>query len=305
MILGLLILFTIATILVVGGYLLIVCWNIRHPERQTAGWALAHHWPPDPNELELPFEEWTLDAPDGVRLPVWDIPSDGTPEERDDEPVLVVLHGWGRSRIDSLARIHRLLTEPPGGRRGFRTLIPELRGHGDASKGPTTLGAREVEDIISLLETVRGHPVILLGHSLGAVIALHVAAARPDQVRSVIALAPYDRVSTPFDGYLTRRDYPGGPLARALGGMVGLLGCRMRNTIDVVRDSPVPTAIMVGARDTTCPPQVVRAIAEASPSATFEELPEAAHSNHHRTDPARMTALLTEALERTSDPRQS
>ena len=52
-----------------------------------------------------------------------------------------------------------------------------------------------------------------------AVIALHVAAAHPDQVRSVIALAPYDRVSTPFDGYLTRRDYPGGPLARALGGM--------------------------------------------------------------------------------------
>ena len=93
-IIGLLILLTLATTLVVGGYLAIVYRNIRHPARQTAGWALAHQWPPAPDEIKLPYTEWILDASDGVRLPVWDIPSEQASADTNGEPVLVVLHGW-------------------------------------------------------------------------------------------------------------------------------------------------------------------------------------------------------------------
>jgi len=294
---GLLILLGLATMIVVGGYLIVVYRMIRRPRRQTAGWALAHGWASTPAEVGLPFEEWTLDTMDGASLPIWDIPADPDGRAAEKTPVLVVLHGWGRSRIDSLGRVHELLRTPPGGTRRFRTLLPDLRGHGDASAGPTTLGALETGDIHRLVEHVDEHPVILLGHSLGAVIAINVATSGAPSVCSVIAIAPYDRISTPFDGYLRRRDYPGGPLARLLGLMVDLRGCRMPDTEVILRSCDTRTRFVAGGLDRTCPPGIVERLAAACPSGTFRVVPEAAHSNHHLVDPAGFRDVLVEALD--------
>ena len=56
-ILGLLLLFSIATILAVGGYVLIAAREIRNPVRHSTGWALAKNFPASPNEVQLNFEK--------------------------------------------------------------------------------------------------------------------------------------------------------------------------------------------------------------------------------------------------------
>ncbi len=301
MLLGFLSLLLFATIIILVGYITIVSWEISHPSRITAGWALAHHWTACPADLGLPFEEWSLDRPDGMMLPVWDIPpDDAAPARSKDAPPInvVVLHGWGRSRIDSLARITSLLKAPPGGCRNFRTIIPELRGHGDAPPGATTLGARDVEDIHELLQRLGDGPVILIGHSLGAVIALHVAAMDADRGRigSVIALAPYDRLTTPFTGYLRSREYPAGPLAGGMMLLLRLFGRNLPDTQDVAGRIKARVDVVVGLDDRVIPPPVGRMISDRIEASRFHEMPGTSHSNHHRKDPELVSRLLDEAL---------
>jgi pimeloyl-ACP methyl ester carboxylesterase len=296
--LGLFILLGVATVLILVGYVVVVSWEVRHPARQTAGWALAHQRPSSPSDFDLPFTEWSVDRPDGTVLPVWEIPADPTSDREDAAltPVVVVLHGWSRSRIDSLCRVQQLLKDPSGGARAFRTIIPELRGHGDASAGPTTLGTKELEDLDALLEQVGSDRVILLGHSLGAVLTIHLATRHPAQIRSVIALAPYDRLSTPFDGYLRSQNYPAGFLARVIEQALRLFGVRVRNTIDVAPGVTMPLQVLVGSEDRVCPQAIARRICDAAPHSSFHLMPETGHSNHHVSDPETLENALGEAL---------
>jgi pimeloyl-ACP methyl ester carboxylesterase len=301
MLIGFFSLVLFATIIILVGYIAVVSWEISHPRRITAGWALAHHWAACPADLGLPFEEWSLDRPGATVLPVWDIPPEGPrPIESEEEPpiTVVVLHGWGRSRIDSLARVGALLKDPPGGSRNFRTILPELRGHGDASTGATTLGSRDVEDVQELLKRLGDGPVVLIGHSLGAVIALHVAAmdANEGRVRAVIALAPYDRLTTPFNGYLRSREYPAGPLAGCMMCLLRMFGRNLPDTNEVVDRIKARVDVVVGADDQVIPPSVGRSIADQIPSSRFHDMPEVGHSNHHRKDPELISRLLGDAL---------
>lgn len=66
----------------------------------------------------------------------------------------------------------------------FRTLAPDLRGHGSAPRTPTYRLADFAADAIALLE--QQGPAHLVGHSLGAAIAWIVAAERPDLVRRLV-----------------------------------------------------------------------------------------------------------------------
>ena len=301
MLIGFFTLLLIATAIILVGYITVVAWEISHPARITAGWALAHQWAACPGDLELPFEEWSLERPGGIDIPVWEIPpANPTSAVSPEQPpvTVVVLHGWGRSRIDSLARVRDLLEDPPGGIRSFRTILPELRGHGDASSGATTLGSRDIEDVNELLGRLGTGPVVLIGHSLGAVIALHVAAVDANQgrVRAVIALAPYDRLTTPFNGYLRSRGYPGGPLAGCMMVLLRLFGRNLPDTDTVGDRITAEVDVVSGSDDRVIPPSVGRSIADGIASARYHELPQVGHSNHHRKDPELMRNLLGDAL---------
>ena len=76
----------------------------------------------------------------------------------------------------------------------LRILAPDLRGHG-ATRLPTNgLGRKgwqdHRDDLVCLLETLDGPPVVLAGHSMGATSAILAAAERPAQVSQVVALDP-------------------------------------------------------------------------------------------------------------------
>lgn len=100
-----------------------------------------------------------------------------------DSPPVVFLHGMTTGRAFwSPARI-----EPRGQQ---RALAFDARGHGDSARAPSYRYTEFGDDAVSFLEGVCGEPAILVGHSLGAMIAVHAAAARPDLVVGVVLIDP-------------------------------------------------------------------------------------------------------------------
>jgi pimeloyl-ACP methyl ester carboxylesterase len=124
-------------------------------------------------------------AADGVALHGWLIRSRGEAPSRG---LVVCAHGmW-----DSCARlmdIGEALT-----RAGFDVLLPDLRTHGQSGGAYLTRGAREVEDLNTMIHTARqagaaeGH-TFTVGFSIGGGIAVQLAAARED-CNGCVAMAP-------------------------------------------------------------------------------------------------------------------
>lgn len=128
---------------------------------------------------------------DGVRLAAWEYgggPGVGTgeaPAEAGDpgagvRPSVLLLHGlMGRST--NWAGTARWLAPR------YRAVALDQRGHGHSDKpeGPYTRDAY-IQDAEAVVEQLGLAPVILIGHSMGALTAWQFAARRPDLVRGVV-----------------------------------------------------------------------------------------------------------------------
>jgi pimeloyl-ACP methyl ester carboxylesterase len=200
-------------------------WVLTHPPRRTYANALARGRPGDPGEVpplltsgsaQPPtrvWTEWSLTLPDvTLRLPVWDVTG-----QNPAGPTVIMLHGWGDSRIGALPRLQAAEAT------ASRVLILESRGHGEAP-GITALGTREVNDVSTLLEVagVKGD-VHLWGWSMGAGIALAAAASAPEAgpyaIRGVFAESVYRRAATPAANVMLRSGVPTG---------FGILACALK-----------------------------------------------------------------------------
>ena len=72
----------------------------------------------------------------------------------------------------------------------FTVLAPDLLGHGRSSwSAPWTIDAN-VAALVRLIEADAAGPVVVVGHSFGGAIALHLAAARPALVSGLVLLDP-------------------------------------------------------------------------------------------------------------------
>jgi pimeloyl-ACP methyl ester carboxylesterase len=104
-------------------------------------------------------------------------------DERGDGEPLMLIHGGAVDarffdpNIDTLAA-------------RFHVVTPDLRGHGHTPDvdGPFTYESF-AQDTIELIEAVIGGPAHLVGHSIGAGVALHVALRRPDLVRGLVLIS--------------------------------------------------------------------------------------------------------------------
>ena len=201
-----------AAALVVSAVYLAGLWrDATQPARRSMGWALGQGLPADPEDVGLSFEERSTTLPDGT-MPAWWIRGRAPDSLR----AVIVLHGHGRSRWDSLRRI--------GQHADHAALIvtPDLRGHGDAP-GRCALARREAGDICILMAEIEadipGIAITLVGHSMGAVVAIHAAAQRTAAgapVAEVITWGAYDRVATPLNARLKLRSLPARPFSDAI-----------------------------------------------------------------------------------------
>ncbi len=102
-------------------------------------------------------------------------------------PPLVLVHGWGCSVWMFHDNIHYLADS------GFRVFAVDLKGHGLSDKpgaaSEYTLGAMR-DHLIEILDALGLKRAGLVGHSMGASLAVHVAAAVPDRVSGVALMAP-------------------------------------------------------------------------------------------------------------------
>ncbi len=276
----------------------IIALEAVRPPRRAAGYALARGLPLDPAELSLPFTSWTVRCHDGVELPVWDIDLSAdrrTPAGPRPSPplTLVLLHGWGRSRIESLARLAALRAAAPG---AFDcALLVDLRGHGESTASFSRLGSGEEGDLLELLRMAAAPRVLLAGHSMGGVTAI-LAAASDDPVTAtiagVIAWAPYHDVHVPICLRLRAREFPARPFTDiALAGL-RLLGIRTRSTEAFAAQLRVPLLVLQGDADPLSPSAGAKRIAEAAPKGRFILLPGVTHGDAHETAAAEHAAAV-------------
>jgi len=107
----------------------------------------------------------------------------------DNGPPLVCLHGVGRSWRDYIPMLPDLIPY-------WNVLCPDLRGHGKSGRASGKYLVRDYLGDIGSLLTQLDRPVVLFGHSLGALLSLAAAAEWPQRVRAVVAEDP------PSESYL-------------------------------------------------------------------------------------------------------
>lgn len=98
-------------------------------------------------------------------------------------PKLLILHGLTGSH-DEFLHLAPILA------RQAHLYLLDMRGHGRSGRAESYTVAEYGRDVVAFLQDVVGETAVLLGHSLGGIVATWVAANRPDLVRGLILAEP-------------------------------------------------------------------------------------------------------------------
>jgi 3-oxoadipate enol-lactonase len=189
------------------------------------------------------------------------------------KPTLILLHAAGRGGR-SWRGLTPLLTD------AFTVLTPDLPGFNDAP-GPFTMAA--AVDAIAELADACPPPVRLCGLSLGASVALAVAAAHPDVADRVVASAPtidgarHPRVTAAYrraPGWAVRRltDLPDRAAWLSLVDEIAVL-----DLVDDLRRIAARTLVLCGSRDRANLAEA-RLAGQTIPNGTFYLVPHVGHT---------------------------
>lgn len=102
---------------------------------------------------------------------------------------IVYLHGVADNRGSAIGAIQRLVPL------GYNVIAYDSRGHGTSGGDRCTYGFTEKRDLQHVLDQAGVPDVILIGHSLGAAVALQAAAIEP-RVRAVVAASSFSDLRT-------------------------------------------------------------------------------------------------------------
>ena len=129
----------------------------------------------------------------------------------DGDPVLL-LHGGPGLSVDYLEPLADELAD------GYAVAAYQQRGQEPSARDGPFEVADHVDDVRRVLDALGWERALVVGHSWGGHLALHVALAIPDRVRAVLAIDPLGAVgdggSAEFEQEIERPDTGGGPGAR-------------------------------------------------------------------------------------------
>jgi len=120
----------------------------------------------------------------GINLAGWKCR--GTGEHRG---TLIYLHGVADNRVSSVATIQRFRPL------GFDVIAYDSRAHGDSGGDICTYGFFEKQDLRHVMDTVKVGPIVLIGGSLGAAVAIQ-SAAEDSRVSAVVAAETFSDLRT-------------------------------------------------------------------------------------------------------------
>lgn len=189
---------------------------------------------------------------DGVELRGWRCHSSG--QRRG---TLVYLHGVADNRMSATGVIDRF------GKRGFDVIAYDSRAHGDSPGDICTYGFFEKRDLFRVLDTVDAGPIVLIGTSLGAAVALQEAALDA-RVTTVVAAETFSDLRT----VATERApffFTPGTIARAfrLAEQQGHFDVDAVSPVAAARTIRIPVLLVHGAADADTPPDHSRRVLAA------------------------------------------
>lgn len=250
-------------------------------------------------------------------------PAPGSPAR----PPVLLLHGIGGGRDawgDAGSGTGAALAEA-----GFMALAVDFPGYGlSAPIDPFDL-AGLARSVVALIESLGAGPAVLVGHSMGGMVAQEVAALSPGRIAGLVLASTSPAFGKPGGdwqrGFLQSRFAPldaglgmaglaaqlvpamvaPGTAAAVIGAaqalMAGVPEATYRSAVaalvafDRRADLPairVPTLVITGEHDATAPPEVSRRMAERIPGAVCTIVPGAGHLLNLEQPQAFNTALL-------------
>ena len=112
---------------------------------------------------------------------------DEGPRDAADVP-LVFVHGWTANR-------HRWDHQTAHFSSGRRVIRLDLRGHGDSTGAGVPTIAELAEDVLALLDHLKVERFVLVGHSMGGMIAQTIALAHPARVERMVLVNSIGRMT--------------------------------------------------------------------------------------------------------------
>ncbi|TIR15525.1 MAG: alpha/beta hydrolase [Mesorhizobium sp.] len=235
------------------------------------------------------------------------------------EPSLVLVHGFtDTSRSFSLLAPHLS---------GRRLIMPDLRGHGGSQAGEGSGVADFADDIAGLIQRLQLDRPIVVGHSLGGMVSIALAAQYPKLIGGLIILAStlkpdFASHHQLIDGVAALRDpispsdpfydwwhacQPGVPQA-FLAGLAqdasAIPAARWRAILEEIRRTDltaavravrVPTLIIAGGRDPLFGEAHQRALVQAIAGSRLVWARDCGH-NPHWEAPAFVAAIIGQAF---------
>jgi pimeloyl-ACP methyl ester carboxylesterase len=167
---------------------------------------------------------------------------------------LIYLHGISDNRASSVGIISRFT------KRGFDVIAYDSRGHGTSGGDVCTYGYLEKRDLQRLIAALEPGPVVLLGSSLGAAVALQAAVQQP-RVTAIVAAEVFsdlhtvarDRVSALLPDWFIRRTFH-------QAGRRGHFDALAVSPQDAARRLHIPVFLIHGAEDVDTPPEHSRRV---------------------------------------------
>ena len=142
----------------------------------------------------LAHDDFEVTTADGIALDGWQFSPAGAPRA-----VIVLVHGKDINRQHFVGAAKRFVEE------GYAVVAYDQRAHGRSTGEFVTYGAKEVGDLqrvidVALARWGRDLPVVVIGESLGAAVALQTAAVDP-RIRAVAAGAAFADLTTVIDDH--------------------------------------------------------------------------------------------------------